>query len=202
MGSRIAVIGTAGRDKSQPMGSPLWQAMTQDLRRRVTADDVLISGGAAWADHLAVHAFLAGWVKALELYLPAPLTAGKFQGPHSSAGSAANYYHEKFKRETGVDGLAELEEAIGRGAAVSFEPAAPGYAAMFNRNKKVAKECTAAIAYTFGAGEQPADGGTLNTWKQIAGPKVHVCLLDLQAGQAPAVPKPLSRAERYGSSPR
>lgn len=167
MGSRIAVIGTAGRDKSQPMDSLLWQAMTQDLRGRVTPGDVLISGGAAWADHLAIHSFLAGWVNGLELYLPAPFTAGKFQGPHSSAASAANYYHEKFKRETGVDGLAELEEAVRRGAAVSLEPVAPGYGAMFNRNKKVAKECAAAIAYTFGAGEQPADGGTLNTWRQI-----------------------------------
>lgn len=47
---RLAIIGTAGRDEH------------------------LISGGAAWADHLAVHAYHSGWVneltKALVLIKP------------------------------------------------------------------------------------------------------------------------------------
>lgn len=174
---RIAVIGTAGRDKSQPMDASLWEAMLADLRGRVGKDDVLVSGGAAWADHLAVHLFLDGHVGGLELFLPAPMVDGEFDPSiPESAASAANYYHGKFKAATGVDGLAEISVAIDMGATVSFEPAAPGYRAMFARNAKVARRSTGAIAYTFGEGDEPADGGTQDTWNQIKGPKTHVAL--------------------------
>lgn len=177
---KIAVIGTAGRDKTQPMEQKLWLAMTTDLRGRVQQGDVLISGGAAWADHLAVYAFLQGWCSGLELYLPAPLTEKGFAGPHSSSASAANYYHQRFKAATGVDGIAQLRLAISQGAVASEEPVAPGYGAMFARNQKVAMGSTSLIAYTFGDGDQPADGGTLDTWKKASSrERIHVALLKL-----------------------
>lgn len=173
----LGVIGTAGRDKSKPMTLELWQAMCEDFKARLTGNEHLVSGGAAWADHLAVHAFLEGWAPALTLYLPAPMGARQFQGPHSSAASAANYYHEKFSRVVGVDSFAQIRQAFDRGAIISEEPAAPGYGAMFARNKKVAQRINAVVAYTFGPGDEPADGGTLNTWKQIESTyKVHVPL--------------------------
>lgn len=54
------------------------------------------------------------------------------------------------------------------------------YIGMFARNKKVAVIATSAIAYTFGTGDIPADGGTLSTWKQIkSDDKVHVPLASL-----------------------
>lgn len=196
MADRIAVIGTAGRDKTQPMDLSLWQAMAADLRERVAPDDTLISGGAAWADHLAVHAFLQGWVAQLELYLPAPFKDSRFQGPHSSSASAANYYHEKFRRETGVDGLQQLAEAISRGAVVDEAPPSPGYSGFYSRNKKVALGCDAALAYTFGPGDEPADGGTLITWKQISGRKQHVSLVGFVPRETPKVSAP-TRSQRY-----
>ena len=173
----LGIIGTAGRDKSKPMTLELWQAMCADFKSRLTGNEHLVSGGAAWADHLAVHAFLEGWAPALTLYLPAPMGARQFQGPHSSAASAANYYHEKFSRVIGADSLAQIRQAFDRGAIISEEPAAPGYGAMFARNKKVAQRINAVVAYTFGQGDEPADGGTLDTWRQIeSSHKVHVPL--------------------------
>jgi len=35
-----------------------------------------------------------------------------------------------------------------------------------DRNTTVAKGCDYLIAFTFGKGDQPADGGTLDTWKK------------------------------------
>ena len=179
-GRIIAVIGTAGRDREKPMTKELWTAMTADLQRRLLPVDVLVSGGAAWADHLAVHAYLKGWCQELKLFLPAPFQAAAFIGPRSSSASAANYYHQLFRQATGVNSLKEIHKAIVKGAEVNFEPSMPGYTAMFARNRKIASAANAAIAYTFGLGGQPADGGTLNTWKQIRSTDVsHVALDEL-----------------------
>lgn len=184
--ARVAVIGTAGRDVTRPMTKALWLAMVEDLRQRVRASDVLVSGGAAWADHLAVHAFLVGWVAGLELYLPAPLVeaAGGFRfagGPRTS-GAAANHYHELFTTATGVEGRPEIATAAERGALLHAEPVAPGYDAMHTRNTKIARRCTEAVAYTWGEAGHPAQGGTLDTWREIRSTaKVHVSLGPLAA---------------------
>lgn len=182
----LAVIGTAGRDKERPMTQDLWLAMINDLRGRVERLDHLVSGGAAWADHLAVHAFLHGWVYQLTLYLPAPFEGGAFLGPTKSAASAANFYHERFSVAIGQNTRQQIALAIARGARTECEPAAAGYGAMFARNKKVANLATACLAYTFGDGQEPADGGTLNTWQQIQGDdRAHVALATLVDTAAP-----------------
>lgn len=189
------MIGTAGRDSTRPMTRALWQAMVQDFRGRVRPDDTLLSGGAAWADHLAVHAFLEGWCAGLELYLPAPLeevgdvASGPklyvFAGGPSTAGSAANHYHQRFQQATGVDGRAQIAAAIAAGALVAAEPVAPGYRAMFARNAKIARGAGAAIAYTWGEASHPAAGGTLDTWKQVRSThKIHVSLHGLAVSAA------------------
>ena len=194
-GRRVAIIGTAGRDKHEQMDQALWEAMVADARGRVGPEDILVSGGAAWADHLAVRLYLESAVKGLVLHLPAPFEEARFVGPDQSAASAANYYHERFMQLTGVDGLAEIDMAINCGAVVSFEPPSSGYAAMFARNAKVAKGSDKVIAYTFGTSDQPADGGTKNTWDQISGPREHVSLVSLRqagarvASTPPQVPK-------------
>lgn len=176
---KIAIIGTAGRDKNIPMTRALWDWMTQDVRERVREDGHVVSGGAAWADHLAVWLFLKGFVKELTLHLPAPLN-GKFLGPYQSAASAANYYHERFSNVVGCDTLAQIEGAAPMDHCYgTFEPAAPGYGAMFNRNKKVAAAIgpdDLMLAYTFGEGDVPADGGTRDTWNQCRGKRIHIPL--------------------------
>lgn len=191
----IAIIGTAGRDTSKPMTHALWEAMCDDLHSRLTGNEHLISGGAAWADHLAVHAYYCGWVNELTLYLPAPIGPKGFIGPQRSAASAANYYHQRFSQAIGLDTIAQLHQITDQpGVTVYSEEPAPGYGAMFARNKKVARNSTGALAYTFGVGEQPADGGTLHTWQQINGAKTHVDLNALiQRWQDTRVEQPVKR---------
>ena len=196
-GRRMAIIGTAGRDKDKPMTAALWDSMILDAGKRVRPTDTLVSGGAAWADHVAVALFLAGSAKNLTLHLPAAIVDGKFTGAErNSAGSAANYYHSLFKRITGVDGLAEIQAAIARGAKVTYEPDAAGYGAMYARNKKVADGSDAVLAYTFGDGDVPTDGGTKNTWDVCkSGDKVHVPL-----GPLGSLPKSTSMSMSMSTS--
>lgn len=196
----LAVIGTAGRDKSKPMDASLWAAMCEDVRGRLRSHDELVSGGAAWADHLAVHAFLQGWCAALRLYLPAPLVQLKTQwqfdevGPKSSGG-AANWYHARFTQTVGSDTRGEIALAIARGALMHTEPARAGFGGMFARNQKVATACNAVLAYTFNAGAEPADGGTMDTWKQArSADRVHVDLGALAARRPAASQSPRDMA--------
>lgn len=175
--SKIAIIGTAGRDKTKPMTHRLWNWMVADAKSRTGPGDHLVSGGAAWADHLAVQLFLDGHVKALTLHLPAPFANGVFIGPYRSAASAANYYHQLFSNELEVNTLSEIELAASMpNCDGTFEQAAEGYGAMFARNKKVAAAADLLLAYTFGEGDVPADGGTKDTWDQCKGKRIHISL--------------------------
>jgi hypothetical protein len=160
----LAIIGTAGRDKNYPMTKKLWECMLSDIRQRVSPDDILVSGGAAWADHLAVVMYLENNVAGLRLHLPAPWNNKKFDGYYGTSGGAANYYHKKFSSIVEINSLEQIQEAINKGAEITIEPMANGYGAMFARNKKVADESTSMLAYTFGEGNVPDDGGTKVTW--------------------------------------
>lgn len=175
---RIAIIGTAGRDKTKPMTLALWGWMCKDALERIPKGAHLVSGGAAWADHLAVNLFLNGHASALTLHLPAPLDdSACFVGPHSSAASAANYYHDRFSNVIGLDTRWELLQATQMAQCHGGEePAAPGYGAMFARNRKVAADATHMLAYTFADGDVPADGGTKHTWDMFTGTKTHISL--------------------------
>lgn len=163
---KIAIIGTAGRDKTKPMTLGLWQCMVEHAKSCIPQDSHLISGGAAWADHLAVRLFLDGHVPFLTLHLPAPMDC-EFIGPYKSAASAANYYHELFSARIGVNTLDEIIQASNMiGCHGTVQPAQAGYGGMFARNALVAKEAEGMLAYTFGEGNIPADGGTLDTWNK------------------------------------
>jgi hypothetical protein len=177
---KIAIIGTAGRDKNPLLTLDLWESMKADLYTRVSPTDTVISGGAAWADHLAIYAYLSGWCQSLELKLPAPLVKDKFLGEFKSAGSASNHYHHIFGDIIKEDTIIQITHAIRMGAAFDFEPMLTGISGMFIRNAKVAKACTSIIAYTFGDGNVPADGGTKDTWnKAKTTDRIHIDLKTL-----------------------
>lgn len=177
-----AIIGTAGRDKTKPMGVHLYKWMVHHARTHIPIDADLVSGGAAWADHVAVSLFLFGHGRSIRLHLPAPFFNGKFvENGHKSAGGIANYYHGLFSQAIGRDTLGQLNELIQRSLVgdtrihIECEPASPGLGGMFARNKKVSV-VNEMWAYTFGEGDVPADGGTKNTWDLCAGKKTHVSL--------------------------
>lgn len=184
--SAIGIIGTAGRkDDASRLKSDSFERMYEAACETITEWEVkeAISGGAAWADHIAVRAFLDGIVTSLHLHFPAPFAARKFQG--SGDGEIANHYHRKFTAVRAVDSLAEIEEAIAKGAKVTV---GNGFHA---RNRAVGRDATHLLAFTFGPGKTAIsdcvrhdpgyrdaaaaglkDGGTAHCWGNARGPDV------------------------------
>lgn len=78
----------------------------------------LIAGGTAFSNHLAVKAFLEGEATSLRLYFPANFD-GKFD-EESRYGKIANHHHKIFKEKCNIDSLAEIEDAINKGAKVEI----------------------------------------------------------------------------------
>lgn len=174
---RVALIGTAGRRSDQArLSLALYARMLARARSYVFAEDHLQSGGAAWADHLAVLLYLDGAARSLTLYLPEhfDLAAGRFleRGP-KSCGAIANYYHRLFSQRIGTDSLDHICCAADAGARLVV---VPGF---HERNLPVGR-CDRLVAFTFGEGHGPADGGTKHCWDHSTAPeKVHVPLARL-----------------------
>lgn len=200
----LAIIGSAGRkDDAARVSGGLYEDMVR-AALDVTREHGIaraVSGGAAFADHVAVSLYLRGAVSELLLYLPARFDdEGFVPGGRGRADAArtANRYHRHFRDAAGVDGLAELAEAIRRGAKAEV---LDGFK---RRNLEVASSCTHMIAFTFGRGEAMEfgpdsdgfssastaglkDGGTAHTWGQCwkAEWKKHVNLFNLLPTPAP-----------------
>lgn len=199
MAGRISVIGTAGRrDDAQRINRELYDAAYADVVdsiKRFGADHG-VSGGAAFADHLIVRAFLDGVVSKLTLYLPANFSGGKFMpNPRIrfNPGQTCNTYHQKFSSSCSLDSLDEIAVAIKNGAEVMV------FEGFHRRNSEVAANCDWMVAYTFGTGDKAdflpsdpgfansavaglKDGGTAHTWGECwkAQKKRHVNLHKLR----------------------
>jgi hypothetical protein len=197
---RLAIIGTAGRrGDADRITLATWDAMLADVRQRVAAaqhtdggeplDVTLASGGAAYADHLAVLLWRERPAWRLELFLPAPLGREGFD-TSTAAGARTAELHAQFRDQLGIDGVKDLQAAAADGAWVHD---GPGFKA---RNQAIAERADVVLAYTFGPGAEvvtatagdPAyldataaglkPGGTAQTWQmaQRAAEKVHVPL--------------------------
>eukprot|EP00047_Mylnosiga_fluctuans_P017618 m.63119 g.63119 ORF g.63119 m.63119 type:complete len:269 (-) comp7176_c0_seq1:2813-3619(-) len=201
--TRVSIIGTAGRlGNAARLTHTLYSAMITTATRVIETDlglapahVCLVSGGAAWADHVAVSLFLADRGYALELCLPCPWVPGPAisgrGGPghlervtgdwRTNPGAAANKYHRTFSDKLGRSSLAEIETARMRGAAIRAT-----FKGFHARNTAVA-QCDYLIAFTFDSGDAPLGGGTLDTWRKAAGAhKVHVSLSELGETGGPA----------------
>lgn len=194
----LAIIGTAGRrGDGERLNVAVFDVMTDiayDVIRE-TGITHLVSGGAAWADHVAVRLVLEGVIPAenLMIFLPSALNSDGFAS--SRDGNTSNYYHRKFSHTARIDSIAELNEVRRRGANLIVNPAG-----FFARNAQVAASADVLLAFTFGEG--PAwtkqlsaattsareaglkDGGTAHTFDRCrAAVKIHVPLgsVDLAA---------------------
>lgn len=168
--------------------------MLHCARDFVSPGDDLVSGGAAVSDHLAVLLFLDGAARSLTLYLPEhfDLESRRFlERGQRSCGAISNYYHRRFSErlhqsltderlepETGrnqsnmsaYNSLCHIRIAADFGARLVV---VPGF---FQRNIPVGR-VDRLVAFTFGSGDAPADGGTAHTWRHsTATEKIHVSI--------------------------
>lgn len=164
----LSIIGTAGRDAAKPLGKSHFEAMCLVASGLVVqlADSNypishLVSGGAAWADHVAVKLFLDKKAPNLRLYLPAVFEGGAYYDNGSAKwqenpGRTANLYHKKFQVTTNINSLSEINIAKCEGATLIEMN---GFHA---RNAMVAKS-DFLLAMTFGKGPEVMPGGTEDT---------------------------------------
>ena len=174
---KISIIGTAGRkDAIRQLSAQVFLKMLLDAEEIIKKYPIttLVSGGAAWADHIVVDLFLRNKIRKLELYLPADFKNEKFvENGFKSAGSIANYYHRKFSMKSGRNSLKEISLTQFKGAKIFI------FNGFHQRNIEVAKS-DIILAYTFSSTDIPDDGGTLHTWNQSQSKiKIHRRIQDL-----------------------
>jgi hypothetical protein len=184
----VAIIGSAGRkDDSKKMNKENYQKMIAEAERIITEDwniqwDNLeiISGGAAFSDHVAVDIFLKYSEKGLNLTLEMPCEWGKTRYIDNkpkdwkkNPGNISNYYHSVFGKATGKKPLDEIQQAIEKGAKITISKG------FFDRNCSIAHS-EYVIAFTFSESE-PSSGGTGFTWSKFKDStiKKHVCISSL-----------------------
>jgi hypothetical protein len=187
----LGIIGSAGRRDDGPrMNQELYDAMLEKAKAVI---DVLrtehhmtvvrlVSGGAAWADHVAVSLFLNGYAPALDLCLPCPFDFKQvrfvehYGGPRVDVGCTINFYHRKFSEKLEFDSRHRLMTAMQKdGCSVTK---ADGFKA---RNTLVAERSDTILAMTFGQGTLVKPGGTADTVKKFlarpnTGPAFHMDL--------------------------
>jgi hypothetical protein len=185
---RVAIIGTAGAaPDADSMSKELYSAIYFDAYQRLlkwssnpVTDIDLVSGGAAWADHIAVSLWLDSKVRSLTLYLPAPFVEGKFleTAADQDPGRRANRLHHKFSRKMGASTLAGIQRAIAIGASVwaitpeilMTQPELPSNP-FLARNLFIGR-CDAILAYTWSDRDNfPGENGTIHTWTQSDAPE-------------------------------
>jgi|2_EtaG_2_1085320.scaffolds.fasta_scaffold01185_9 hypothetical protein len=178
---KIAIIGTAGRKTDGvKLNRTIYQAIIEDVRHRleIVREPIhLVSGGAAYMDHLAVLAYLRKFpnVESLELFFPCKWQDEMFQRngtQRKSTASVSNNYHEKFSLKMKGEkdtSLKQIQRALDNGARYHERKG------FYDRNLDVGY-VDYILAYTFGKSlYQPKDGGTFHTWSKLkALTKIHI----------------------------
>lgn len=199
----IGIVGTAGRTGSSKPSAALYAQMydrcVELVEARVSdwSEVHLVSGGAAWSDHLAVLLFLDKNPASLKLYLPCEWISdgqhSRFQDTGSrrvsaerstdwrtNPGKTANAYHRSFSADTTRRSLYDIECARLLGA--ELDCTHPGFHA---RNRALAESVDLLLAFTWGKADQPEDGGTAHTWNHCRKEKIHLSLSNWAASQKP-----------------
>lgn len=182
---RVAIIGTAGRDEAAK------KRLTKDVFAQMVAkaksiiiDEwkldakqvVLVSGGSAWCDHVAVDLYLHSPEfkhSSLELYMPCAFNEQKsaFQDEKSwhNCGHTLNQLHAAFGAAIDRNTLQDVTDAKARGATIDCS--CRGFLA---RNIKVGKsDYVIAFSNSSPNAKQPTDGGTAHTWGHSSAPTAH-----------------------------
>lgn len=186
---RVSIVGTAGRlnverDMSLDVFNAMVASATEQLPRMTGLPSScihLVSGGAAWADHVAVTLFLWGGFAGLTLHMPCAWRRDTvcFEDNHScessrNPGRFANMYHARFETKTGIHSLRQIQESVERGAVL-----VESYRGFHDRNSAVASS-PFLLAFSWDRGDKPESSfGTYDTWKKCKGVRVHVSLRHL-----------------------
>jgi hypothetical protein len=178
----LGIIGTAGRGTDgRKLTADHFRFMCKTATLLIQNHKIsrLVSGGAAWADHVAVEIYQTRLneglfdLKYLSLHFPAPWDGERMRFsenvPDNDAGGISNYYHNKFSKVRGSSSFEDLDDMV-RSASCESRGEPPSGVSMsvsmsfIGRNQLVASEADILLAFTFGRGAVLKDGGTKKTW--------------------------------------
>lgn len=175
----LAIVGTAGRkEDAKKLSRQHFEAMmlvATGLLEQINESNYpithLVSGGAAWADHVAVRLFLDKKAPGLKLFLPDFWENGSFKDtgehdPYKNPGGTSNHYHREFQKRTGINSLSDIQIAKAEGAIIIDRRITKAGneipLGFFGRNALVAKS-DFILACTFGDKNKLKEGGTEDT---------------------------------------
>jgi hypothetical protein len=173
---RIAIVGSAGKtaDELKKLSKTKLEAVAKKVNSYIKSlgltprNTILVSGGSAWIDHVAIQLYLTNKFSGLELYLPCSFDLSEKIFEDTPEGKSLNKYHQACADKIGVDVFEELYKVICDDY-VTCE-VHPGF---FNRNSKIVENADHLLAFTFGE-DAPSSGGTFNTWSKAAHlPRTH-----------------------------
>ncbi|EGC34220.1 hypothetical protein DICPUDRAFT_153621 [Dictyostelium purpureum] len=187
MKTKISIIGSA----REPLLKKQHYSYMYDTFKKFLKDNninsndiILVSGGAAWSDHVAIKAFLNNLGSELIIYLPCELIKVSSLSTNSldndgessnyqfkdngnkdwdyNPGASLNYYHRIFSKEVGVNNsINEIIKAKEKGATI--DTTSNGF---LERNDRVS-DSDIIIAFTFSKESEPKKGsGTSYTWEK------------------------------------
>ena len=147
MNKTLAIIGTAGRgDDARKLTKNHWLRMIDAAKKVIEIEEVtdLVSGGASWADHVAIHLARKEKIPA-EIWLPA----------RERDLETAQHYHNRFSSVMGYDTWSQIS--------THKFLCLNGFGGFKDRNTEVANRADLFLAMTFGDGKNVKDGGTADT---------------------------------------
>ncbi len=137
----------------------------------------LISGGAAWSDHIAVKIYKNHLTSSLNIYIPCKWNNDKKQYEDNgkdwriNPGKSSNNYHNKFSKKMEYNTLKELDELKS-----CFNDDYFG----FHKRDSIVAKCDIMIAFTFSNSSEPESGGTKFTWSKCkTSLKYHISINNL-----------------------
>lgn len=193
----LGIIGTAGRKQAQSlMTIENYKKMVQTATDIVKKHNIsaLVSGGAAFSDHVAVSLYLSGVVDHLFLMLPDAFDINNNHYIPGHYGNITNSLHTIFSEQCHINSLVEISHAIKQGAEIYLGNAdtAPGF---LTRNTWIAQKSTHLLAFTSGNALNESiteigvtnqysdniikDNGTKDTWKKSIHKYRIVCSIPL-----------------------
>lgn len=174
----VAVIGTAGgkKDSDEKLDAEIFQKMVDVADKAIMNEFgldsrgvILVSGGAAWSDHVAVELYKTGRYGGLQIYFPCEWEGGKHNDTgeydwRTNPGRLANSLHDSFSQKIGRRSQDDFS-LLSKDENVRFFTS-KGF---HTRNSKVAK-AEYMIAFTF----EEIKGGTADTWGKCKGSRHHI----------------------------
>ena len=132
-------------------------------------------------DHVAVTLYLEAKAAALTLHIPAVWEStgdsGRFKDngkpSQSNPGKVANKLHKVFSEKIKEETLKQIESCRYLGAQLKVHDG-------FKKRNDIVAKSPYLIAFSWGKGDSPTKGGTLDTWSKCTGKKVHIPLSSLE----------------------